>query len=142
MTNQILSNSGRKMMDIHPCSFASESVNNGHQTDRPRGRETRGPIPRESIFRGADAYTVGFLSSRVAMTSMRAIRMSDRRCHFEHSLGRVNCCPKVMDEKLTRCTLSTEWCKIIPVKLRVFPPIFPKMADLAGCGSLLLLAEL
>ena len=29
---------------------------------------------------------------------------------------------------------STEWCKIIPAKLRVFSPIFAKMADLAGCG--------
>ena len=37
---------------------------------------------------------------------------------------------------------STERCKIIPAKLREFQPIFPKMADLAGCGRLLLLAEL
>ena len=35
-----------------------------------------------------------------------------------------------------------ERCKIIPDKLREFPPILAKMADLAGCGSLFLLAEL
>ena len=45
-----------------------------------------------------------------------------------------------LDVRNRKC--STERCKIIPAKLREFQPIFPKMADLAGCGSLLLLAEL
>ena len=39
-----------------------------------------------------------------------------------------------------RCTYRA--VLIVPAKLREFPPIFAKMADLAGCGSLLLLANL
>ena len=38
------------------------------------------------------------------------------------------------EKRFSREINTTPLCRKVPAKLIVFPPIFPKMADLAGCG--------